>query len=329
MLPAIVAVVSAGLRSACNPLWRQPRTHRATGPTIKAKSVAALGCLLLAAAGCSDSNKPKTVVVDLSQIPAVTIPAPSIIEQARLDASAAFSGIDALKGAGAGISTVELEKRLKAMGFGVEVKKDNLPLFLGNVDGQFHGVVYPEGRTTISAIKGFSSGGRNMLERFRANLILDRIERVTDEWSVVIGKLPADIANIPYFLQPSFGMEADDRGLDPTFVNVRLARFGVKLPMTTDHRAADQPQSSIGKCFTRGGDALPDKDCKDVIVGYSASYFVKDEQSSTASACRGEICALSLYIKDSQLDWDIQKQISGAGRAIFVKAFGEPDPETK
>ncbi|MER8658478.1 hypothetical protein [Mesorhizobium sp. M0847] len=294
---------------------------------MKAKFVAAWSCLLLAVAGCSD-NKPKVVNVELSQIPAVSIPAPSVIEQARLDASAAFSGIDALKAAGAGISAAELEKRLKAMGFGVEVKKENLPLFLGKVDGRFHGVVYPEGRTTVSAIKGFSSGGRNLLERFQANLILDRIERVTDDWSVVIGKLPADVANIPYFLQPSFGMETDDRGLDPSFVNVRLARFGAQLPMTSDLRTADEPQSAIWKCFTRGGDALSDTDCKDVIVGYTASYSIRDKQS-TPSACRGEICTLSLYIKDSKLDWDIQKQISGTGRAIFVKNFGEPDPETK
>lgn len=74
---------------------------------------------------------------------------------------------------------------------------------------------------------------------------------------------------------------------------------------------------------------LPDTDCKDVIVGYIASYSIQDKQSSTPSACRGEICTLSLYIRDSKLDWDIQKQISGTGKAIFVKTFGEPDPETK
>ncbi|MER9474376.1 hypothetical protein [Mesorhizobium sp. M0520] len=296
---------------------------------MKARFVSALGCLLLAVAGCSDS-KPKNVTVDASQVPALTVPAASVFEQARLGATAAFSGIDALKAAGAGISAAELEKRLKAMGFGVEVKKGNLPLFLGNVDGQVHGVVYPEGRTTISAIKGFSSGGRNMLERFQADLVLDRIERVSDDWSVVIGKLPPDIANIPYFLQPSFGMTTDDRGLDPNFVNIRLARFGAELPSTTDRPAEDRPHRTVSKCFTRVGDALSDQDCKDVIVEYSASYFFQDDPSSMRGAlCRGEICTLSLFIKDSKLDGDIHKQISGAGRAIFVKAFGEPGPETK
>lgn len=287
-------------------------------------------CLLaLAIGGCSD-DKPKHITMDASHIALADIKTPTVIAQARLDTNAAITGIDAVAGGEAPMSVADIERRLKTLGFGVEVKKGNYPLFFGHAGGVQHGIIDPEGRKTISAAKAYSQGGRNILETLRVEMIFNHVEVIDEQWAVVIGELPKDIPGLPAVLQPNFAMVADDHGLDSAFVGLRLARFGIDLPRTSDRRPQDAPTSGKGLCFTRAGDPVPGEDCKDVSVGYQASYYTQSKTDVTQQGrCHGEICTLSLYIKDSKLFRDIQKQLEPTGRAAFVKAYGEPDPEKK
>ncbi|TJW82843.1 MAG: hypothetical protein E5V92_20925 [Mesorhizobium sp.] len=114
--------------------------------------------MALAIGGCSD-DKPKHITMDASHIPLPDIKTPTVIAQARLDTNAAITGIDAVAGGEAPMSVADIERRLKTLGFAVEVKKGNYPLFFGHAGGVQHGIIDPEGRSTISAAKAYSQGG--------------------------------------------------------------------------------------------------------------------------------------------------------------------------
>jgi len=288
------------------------------------------GFLGLAVAGCGD-GKPthgEDIAVDASKLPTLNIPTPTVIEQARLASNAALTGIDGLAGGAASLTAEDIEKRLKAMNFGVDVQKGGLYLFDGVANGQSHVISVAGARSTISAIKGYSADGRNILESIKIDLILDHVESVTDEWSVVIGELPPDIANLPYILQPSFGMMNDDRGLAPNFVTDRLSKLGFQFAPKSDRPASDRPYDYATKCYARDGGTLPAKDCKDVVVEYSVDYFLK---GSPERSCHRDICKLDLFIKDQKLASEIYQQTLAVaiGKAVFVEKFGEPEPDKK
>ncbi|RVC83944.1 hypothetical protein EN745_00655 [Mesorhizobium sp. M4A.F.Ca.ET.022.05.2.1] len=138
--------------------------------------------MALAIGGCSD-DKPKHITMDASHIPLADIQTPTVIAQARLDTNAAITGIDAVAGGDAPMSVADIEKRLKTLGFAVKVKKGNFPLFFGHADGVQHGTIDPEGRSTISAAKAYSQGGRNIFETLRVEMIFNHVEVIDDQGS--------------------------------------------------------------------------------------------------------------------------------------------------
>ncbi|TIW08740.1 MAG: hypothetical protein E5V81_31085 [Mesorhizobium sp.] len=105
-----------------------------------------------------------------------------------------------MAGGEAPMSVADIERRLKTLGFAVEVKKGNYPLFFGHAGGVQHGIIDPEGRSTISAAKAYSQGGRNMLETLRVEMIFNHVEVIDDQWAVVIGELLKDIPGLPAVL---------------------------------------------------------------------------------------------------------------------------------
>lgn len=294
--------------------------------------IPAATCLALIVSGCSESksdSKPaqgENIVLSASNVPTVTIPTPTVVAQARLASSAAVTGVDAVASGDASMTAGEIEKRLKALNFSPLVKTTNLVVFGGKVDGQDHLVSVAEGRTTISAMKGYTNGGRYMLEKIQIRLIMDHVESISDEWSVVVGELPANLANLPYIQKPATGALDDDSGLVTSFITDRLVKFDIQLPLQSERPADERPYIWVAKCYSREGAALSGTDCKDVIAQYAAYYFI---DSLPERSCRGQVCKLGLSIQDNKLESDILEQLRPAAKAAFVEKFGEPEPDKK